>query len=62
MALQIGLCKVWMGMLAWGLVAIACATANAVAEAMIPCVCNSALEEGIQLLELLHLFMLALEE
>ena len=39
--LTIGLCKVWMGMLAWGFVAIACATADAVAEAtlVMSCMC-----------------------
>ena len=30
---RVGLCEVWTGMLAWGFIAIACATADAVAEA-----------------------------
>ena len=33
LALQIRLCKVWAGMLAWEFIAIACATADAVVEA-----------------------------
>ena len=33
LALWIGLCEVWMGMLAWGFTTIACATVDAVAEA-----------------------------
>ena len=33
LALWVGFCEVWMGMLAWGFVVIACATADAVAEA-----------------------------
>ena len=68
--LQVGFCKVWTGMLAWGwgFVVIACATMDAVAEAtcdighVIACVCDSGLEEGIQFLLLLQLFVLAFKE
>ena len=35
LVLWIGLCEVWTGMLAWGFVAMACATADAVAKAML---------------------------
>ena len=31
-AIQIGLCEVWMGILAWGFVMITCATADTVAN------------------------------
>ena len=33
LVLWVGLCEVWMGMLAWGFVVIACATVDAIAEA-----------------------------